>query len=177
MRYKFRYLNGMYKTAAAIACPFQNFCLTIALFLLSYYLLGRLTVLIGIEDYFLNETVWGVIRKIMFIGAFLLAGVYCVLRKGVFLYDDRLVIARYTITTFNWKPRITVSYDEIESVNVNYTDLHYTKYRFSQVVPAGDEAYNVEVTLRNGKKYFFSIQGQEEFCQTLNILIDKSRNK
>lgn len=175
MRYKFRYLNGMFKTGAAIGNPFRNFCLTIALFLIPYYLIGRLTVLIGIEDYFLNGEVWGVIRKIMFICAFLSAGAYCIFRKGVFLYDDRLVIARYTFSTFNLKPRITIYYGEIESVNVNYTDLHFTKYRFSQVVPAGDEAYNVELTLKSGKKYFFSIQDQEEFCQTLNALLENKQ--
>lgn len=28
-----------------------------------------------------------------------------------------------------------------------------------------------ELTLKNGKKYFFSIENQEEFCENLNSLI------
>ena len=112
------------------------------------------------------------IRKIIFICSIIWAAVYCIFRKGVFLYDNHLVIARYTITLTNWKNRITISFDEIESVNVNYTDLHFTRYRFSFIVPCGDEAYNVELTLKNGKKLFFSIQDQEEFCQNLNLLME-----
>lgn len=40
------------------------------------------------------------------------------------------------------------------------------------VVPCGDESYNVELTLKNGKKYFFSIENQEEFCDNLTELIN-----
>ncbi|MCH5320332.1 MAG: hypothetical protein J1E36_01115 [Eubacterium sp.] len=177
MRYKFRYFNSIYKMGAAIIGPLQNFFITIALFLLVYYLLGRLSILIGVDNYFINETVFGIVRRIMFICAFLSVAFYCVLKKGVFLNDDSLVIARYTITPINWKPRITISYDEIEQVNVNYTDLHFTKYRFLLVVLCGDEAYNVELTLKNGKKYFFSIENQEKFCQNLNFLIENTKNR
>lgn len=176
MRYKFRYANGIYKTCAKIIVPLQNFFIAIAFFLLIYYLFGRLTVLLGVEDYLISDTVIEIVQEIILVFSALSAVVYCVFKKGVFLYDDSLVIARYTITPINWKPRITISYDEIERVNVNYTDLRFTKYRFSMVTPCGDYAYNVELTLKNGKKYFFSIQEQEEFCNNLNILIDKAKN-
>ena len=36
----------------------------------------------------------------------------------------------------------------------------------------GDRAYNVELTLKNGKKYYFSIEDQEEFCENLSQLIE-----
>lgn len=176
MRYKFRYFNGIYKTVATFAGPFRNFFILVALSFLSYFLIGKFAALIGIEDYLINDTVWNILRKIILICSALWSIIYCVLKKGVFLYDNHLVIARYTITLTNWKNRISINYDDIESVNVNYTDLHFTKYRFLQIVPGGDESYNIELTLKNGKKYFFSIEDQEEFCQNLNLLIDKSKN-
>ena len=177
MRYKFRYANSFFKVSAAIINPLQNSFIIIALFLFAYHLLARLAVFIGIDNYFINETVIGLFQRIMFICSVLSVVFYYVLKKGVFLYDDSLVIARYTITPLNWKIRITISYDEIEHVNVNYTNLHFSKNRFLLLVPFGDETRNVELTLKNGKKYFFSIEYPEEFCQNLNFLIENAKGK
>jgi len=176
MRYKFRYFDGISKAGAKIACPMQNFLLTFVIIVFVYTLFGKIVTLIGIEDYIINKSLDHSMQRAAFICAFIAALAYFIFRKGVFLYDDRLVIARNTITLTNWKPRITVNYDDIEHVNVNYTDLHFTKYYFSIVTPYGDEAYNVELTLKSGKKYFFSIQDQEEFCEVLNSLIEKYKN-
>lgn len=87
------------------------------------------------------------------------------------MYERYLVIARYTITTRNWNSKITLKYDDIESVNINYNDLRFTKYHGSLLVPFGDNTYNIEITMKNGRKYFFSIENQEEFCDHLNSLI------
>ena len=38
----------------------------------------------------------------------------------------------------------------------------------------GDRAYNVELTLKNGKKYYFSIEDQEEFCENLSQLLENT---
>lgn len=75
----------------------------------------------------------------------------------------------------NWRNRISVSYDDIESVKLNYSDLRFTKYHGSLLVPFGDDTYNVELVLKNGKRYFFSIENQEEFCEMLNSLLEKIR--
>lgn len=177
MRYKFRYFNGIYKTAAKIAIPLQNFFIIVAAFWLFYYLVGRLAILIGIDNYLLRDDILDVFLRIMYTCSILWAAIYCFFKKGVFLYDDHLTIARYTVTLTNWKNRIFISYDEIEKVNVNYTDLHFTRYHFMLVVPGGDESYNIELTLKSGKKYFFSIEDQEEFCENLNLLLESRRQK
>ena len=129
MRYKFRYLNGIYKTLAAIAGPMLNFSITIAVFIVGYYLFAKIIAWFGVDD---------------------------------------------SITNINWNPYIVIKYSDIASVNINYSDLHFTKYRFSFVTLCGDESYNVELTLKNGKKYFFSIYNQEEFCENLNSLMTAS---
>lgn len=173
MRYKFRYLNGTYRITAFIGGVMQNFFAVIAAFMLLYFLVNKVTALIGVEDSSFNTIFNSAVRKIMPCCALAASVVFCVLKKGVFLYNNRLIIARYTFTLTNWNPRITINYNEIEHVNVNYADLHFTKYRFAVVNLSGDESYNVELTLKNGKKYFFSIQNQEEFCSQLDSLLNK----
>lgn len=169
MRYKFRYYNGTFKVLSALFIPLQNLLLPrlFVLFIL------RLLSLAGLGQYFNNDIAINVIQKIILVLSCSWAFIYIICRKGVFLHDDRLTIARYTITLNNWKNRITVKYDDIASVNVNYNSLRFTKYYKSFIVPFGCDDYNVELTLKNGKKYFFSIQDQEEFCDNLNLLLDK----
>lgn len=173
MRYKFRYINGTYKIIAFIGAVMQNFFFVIAAFMLLYYVVNKIITLIGVEDSDFNIVFNSAVRKAMPYCAFTASIVFCILKKGVFLYNDKLVIARYTFTLTNWNPRITISYNEIEHVNVNYSDLHFTRYRFAVVNLSGDESYNIELTLKNGKKLFFSIQDQEEFCSQLELLMNK----
>ena len=151
----------------------QNFSITIGAFLLIYYLISKIIIAIGIDDSFIDNSLF---REMMFTCAFLFATIYYIFKKGIFLYNDKLIIARYTITLTNWNPYITIKYSDIEHVNVNYSNIHFTKYRLSFITLCGDESYNVELTLKNGKKYFFSIQNQEEFCNNLNQLINNYKN-
>lgn len=171
MRYKFRYYNSSFKVLNSIFVPLQNllFPQIVALILL------RVISLIGLGQYLNNDIVISTLQKIILICSVFWLIIYCIFKKGVFLHDQYLIIARYTITLRNWKNRIVLRYDEIESVNVNYTDLRFTKYHGSLLVPFGDNTYNVELTMKNGKKYFFSVENQEEFCDNLNSLIQKSR--
>lgn len=173
MRYKFRYFNGTAKVLNAFFAPLQNLLLPRFCALL----IIRFISLIGLGAYFNNDIAISVIQKAVIICSILWALIYVIFRKGIFLYDDRLTIARYTITLNNWKNRITVKYYDIESVNVNYKNLRFTRNYKSFLVPFGDEDYNVELTLKNGKKYFFSIENQEEFCENLNSLIENVKDK
>lgn len=175
VRYKFRYYNGIYKAIGRIVTPFQNFFLTWVIFFIIFFLIGKLMILFGLENYVINDFAIGIFQKITFICSTIWVVVYFVLKKGVFLYEDRLVIARYTITLTNWKNRIIIDYNDIESVNINFRDLHFTKHRFSLLVLCGDEANNIELTLKSGKKYYFSIENQEEFCDNLNLLLEKRK--
>ncbi len=171
LRYKFRYFNGSFKLLNSILIPLQNllFPPIVALIVL------RVITLVRLGEYFNNDIVINAIQKIVLFCSFSWTIVYCAFKKGVFLNDKCLIIARYTITLRNWKNRIVLRYDEVENVNVNYNDLRFTAYHGSLLVPFGDNTYNVEITMKNGKKYFFSIENQEEFCDNLNFLIQKNR--
>ena len=151
MRYKFRYYNGTFKLLKSIVVPLQNLLLPqiFALVIL------RVLALIGLGQYLNNDTAIGIIQKIILACSILWMVIYCVLKKGVFIYDEHLVIARYTITFRNWKNRIVLRYDEIESVNVNYNDLRFSQYHGSLLVPFGDNAYNVEITMKKRQEIFF----------------------
>ncbi len=50
-----------------------------------------------------------------------------VMPKGCFLYDDQVVLARYTITALNWKNKIAVPYYMIENAYVQYSSIYWTK--------------------------------------------------
>ncbi len=166
----------MFKLAAKIAAPMQKFFMTIAIFFISYNLIGRICILFNVTDLSIKN-IGSVMQKIMFICAFSAAIIYCFLRKGVFINASEIVIAKYTFVPFNFKMRIHISFDEIEKINVNYLDIHFTKYRFSLVTLCGDEAYNVELTLKSGKKYFFSIENQEKFCDNIDMLLSKKQSE
>lgn len=145
-----------------------------------YYILhvviGKILILSGFDDLLNNNALLFDVKRIILICSISSVVVFCIFRKGVFLNQNSLLIARYTITHFNWKWWIKIDYNDIEKVNVNYFDISWYNYNFRMLTLGGDRAYNVEFTLKNGKKYFFSIEDQEEFCDNLNQLIENSKN-
>ena len=100
-----------------------------------------------------------------------------VMPKGCFLYDDQVVLARYTITALNWKNKIAVPYYMIENAYVQYSSIYWTKDVFSELVPYGDFNYNVELQLRDGKKYIFSVQDAEDCCAEIMAKVEQYANK
>lgn len=176
MRYKFRYFGG-YKIASLIAGAIQNFWLPWITFYILYVVIGKVLVFIGFENLLNNDALLFDIKRIVLICSASLAIIYCVFRKGVFLNENNLIVARYTITPFDWRLWIKIDYSDIEKANVNYSDISWSDFNFRMLTLGGDRAYNVELTMKNGKKYFFSIEDQEEFCDNLNQLIENSKNK
>lgn len=165
--YKFRYYNGTFKLLSGIVITLQNLFIPRILLLI----IARLIAIAGFVEYLKNAFAAQAFVNLSLTLGTIWAVIYIFGRKGVFLYNDRLVIARYTITLRNWKNRITIKYSDIERVNVNYNNLFFTRHHGSQLVPLGDDGCNVELTLKNGKKYFFSIYDQELFCEQLESLI------
>lgn len=161
----------MFKTGSMIAGILQNFWMPWLIFYVLYVLVGKFSISIGLDNYLSDDIVLYNLQRIVFIFSISSVIVFCFFRKGVFLNENHLIIARYTITPFNWKWWIKIDYSDIEKVNVNYFDLSFIDYHFRMLTLGGDRAYNVELTLKNGKKYFFSIENQEEFCENLSQLL------
>ena len=165
----------MFKTGSMIAGILQNFWLPWLIFCILYVLVGKVSILIGLDNYLSDDIVLYSLQRIVLIISISSVIVFCFFRKGVFLNENHLIIARYTITPFNWKWWIKIDYSDIEKVNINYFDLSYIDYHFRMLILGGDRAYNVELTLKNGKKYYFSIEDQEEFCENLSQLIGSKK--
>lgn len=165
----------MFKTGSMIAGILQNFWLPWLIFYILYVLVGKVSILIGLDNYLSDDIVLYSLQRIVLIISISSVIVFCFFRKGVFLNENHLIIARYTITPFNWKWWIKIDYSDIEKVNINYFDLSYIDYHFRMLILGGDRAYNVELTLKNGKKYYFSIEDQEEFCENLSQLIGSKK--
>ena len=83
----------------------------------------------------------------------------------------------YTITALNWKNKIAVPYYMIENAYVQYSSIYWTKDVFSELVPYGDFNYNVELQLRDGKKYIFSVQDAEDCCAEIMAKVEQYANK
>ena len=124
-------------------------------------LIIKLFLLFNLDEYINFQSFSTFLQKIMLALMMLWVVIYSLCPKGVFLYKDKLIIKRYNITLRNWKFLIPINYSDIDRVSMNYTDLRKTKYYGCLLVPFGDEAYNVEITLKNGKKY------AESFCNEL----------
>ena len=164
----------MFKTGSMIAGILQNFWLPWLIFYILYVLVGKVSILIGLDNYLSDDIVLYSLQRIVLIISISSVIVFCFFRKGVFLNENHLIIARYTITPFNWKWWIKIDYSDIEKVNINYFDLSYIDYHFRMLILGGDRAYNVELTLKNGKKYYFSIEDKEEFCENLSQLLENT---
>lgn len=175
MRYKFRYF-GYFKQSSMISGIIQNFWLPWMIYYILHVVIVKILILSGFDDLLNNNALLFDVKRIILICSISSVVFFCLFRKGVFLNQNSLLIARYTITQFNWKWWIKIDYNDIEKVNVNYFDISWYNYNFRMLTLGGDRAYNVELTLKNSKKYFFSIEDQEEFCDNLNQLIENSKN-
>lgn len=170
MRYKFRSnLNGI--KILNLFVPLFNY-VTIQFCAM---IVARILAVLGLNKYF-TEPVIDIYYKFFVVCGIVFALVYILGRKGVFIKHDHLTIARYTTTLRNWIPVIKIPYYKIESVQDNFKDLRFTKHHGSLLTPMGDNCYNVQITMKNGKKYFVSLENQEEFCDIVNAKIEQYNN-
>lgn len=163
MRYRFKYYNTTFKVLSYILVPVIN----VIIVSLIVSALTRVLLLFGIDNIVPNNTLESLYQDVIIYVSLAWNLVYIFFPKGVIVKEDSLVIVRYCITLRNLKFRIKVRFEDIESVNVNYNNLNLSKHYGAELVPLGDNNYNVELTLKNGKKLFFSIWGAEALCQEL----------
>lgn len=97
---------------------------------------------------------------------------FWICKKGVFLYDSFMAIERYSTTLASRKMDIQINYHDIKHIYVNYQNLRSTpNYRKLLVMCGARDSY-VELTLRNGKQYFFALENQEEFCNEVRLKLE-----
>ena len=69
--------------------------------------------------------------------------------------------------------KIIIRYDDISSVFQNTYNLRYSRKKARKTFIAGDYQDYVELTLKGGKQFCFSVENQKEFIEELK----KRRNK
>ncbi len=169
MRYRFKYYNTTFKVLSYILIPVIN----VIIVSLIVGALTKILLFFGIDNIIHNHTMDSLYQDVIIYVSLAWNLVYIFFPKGVIVKENSLIIARYCITLRNFKFRIRVRFEDIESVNVNYNNLNLSKYYGAELVPLGDSNYNVELTLKNGKKLFFSIWDAEAFCQKFAEQIHK----
>ena len=159
-KYKFKAPNRTFQLLLPFLCAADNFAIVFLLCRLGLGLLGR----IGLADFLLQDPVLDYITKAVLILSVVYSLLPLVMPKGCFLYDDQVVLARYTITALNWKNKIAVPYYMIENAYVQYSSIYWTKDMFSELVPYGDFNYNGAATARWQEIHFFSPRRRGLLC-------------
>lgn len=168
--YDFRYQTKASKLFGELSSIIANICIP-----LFYSLIATgLTITFKLSEY-LNMWVYVIIFSIAVVVSIVLTIRYFVNYKGVILYDDHLEISRYTRAAGNKrKMNIDISYSDIESVYNSKENL-YSNRRLARnfLVPGGDLSDYIEITLKGGKKFLFSIENQQEFVdEIINKITD-----
>jgi hypothetical protein len=119
-KYKFKAPNRTFQLLLPFLCAADNFAIVFLLCRLGLGILGR----IGLADFLLQDPVLDYITKAVLILSVVYSLLPLVMPKGCFLYDDQVVLARYTITALNWKNKIAVPYYMIENAPVKLPTRH-----------------------------------------------------
>lgn len=168
-KYKFRAANKIFQILQPLICAANNFAIVVILSEICLALLGKL----GLAAFLTQNVVMDYIVKVILIIAAAYAFLHLVMPKGCYLYDDKVVISRYTITVLNWKNRISFPYYMIKNAYVRYDNIFLTKYHLFELVPYCDYQYNVVIELRDGKKYIFSVSDAESCCLDIMNNVEK----
>ena len=172
-KYKFKAPNRTFQFLLPFLCAVDNFGIVILLSRLCLAVLGG----VGLAKILLQDPVLDYITKAVLILSAVYGLLPLVMPKGCFLYDDQVVLARYTITALNWKNKIAVPYYMIENAYVQYGSIYWTRDMLFELVPYGDFNYNVVLQLRDGKKYIFSVQDAEDCCAEIMAKVEQYANK
>lgn len=158
--YDFRYSSAIAKAVEVFLSALSNLLAPIFLCFAAFMIMS----LTGIEKY-LDFEVYATLFCLSLILGIILVIRYCFIYKGVTLYNNSLEITSHSLG--NLKPKVVVNYSDISSVYNNRTDIRYNRRKARKTFIAGDYKNYVELTLKNGKQFCFSVENQEEFIDDL----------
>lgn len=169
--YYFRYKNFIDKFLMGLMTFLSNLGIPVILFYAFAAFLGAL----GILRHFTYELVLELLGLSIVIGV-ICAIRYCVCFKGVTLYDSYMEITTQNLGFGKERPKIKIMYSDIASVFNNTYNLRYNRKKARKTFIAGDLSDYVELTLKGGKQFCFSVYDQTEFLDELlkrREMIDK----
>lgn len=160
--YYFRYANSFEK----FMMRFLSFVANFALPIVAFYAIAIVTGIFGINKY-LGADVLTILLIVSIALGLICAIKFCVCFKGITLYDSYMEISTQTIGFGKNKPKIIIGYDDISSVFQNTYNLRYSRKKARKTFIAGDYQDYVELTLKGGKQFCFSVENQKEFIEEL----------
>ena len=160
--YYFRYKNFSEKLASGFISFLSNLAIPIVSFYAIIFLLG----LFGLLKHTPLEFSFVLFSLSIVIGV-ICAIRYCVCFKGVTLYDSYMEITTQNLGFGKESPKIKIKYSDIASVFNSTYNLRYDRRKARKTFIAGDLSDYVELTLKGGKQFCFSVYDQTEFLDEL----------
>lgn len=161
--YKFRYNSKGKKFAKWLAEACKIFFAPIILCCLAFFCMG----LTGTAKYISTET-GGLIFDISVIIGIIMVLIYSLLPKRVTLFSNHFEIATGGILLKSKGPKVKIKYNEITNVYESTYNLKNDKMKMKNSFLAGDYSNYVEIILKGGKQFCFSVENQSEFVDELN---------
>lgn len=168
--YYFRYANFSEKFANGFILFMSNLGIPIV----SVYIIAFFLGLCGIGKY-VNMDIMMVIVFISILLGIFFAIKFCVGFKGVTLYDSYMQITTQTLGFGKSKPKIKINYSDISSIFISAYNLRYDRRMARKNFIAGDLKNYVELTLKNGRQYCFTVDRQDDFVNEVNVRMEANK--
>lgn len=174
--YRFKYSNIGEKLASGFFSFMGNFAYPIVTF---YVILIAIS-LSGIAKHFNIEILTVIMMALL--GVAILLGIifalkFCFCFKGVVLFDTYLEITTQTLGFGKSRPKIEINYSDIASVFNSTFNLRYDIRKAKRTFIAGNLSNYIELTLKNGKQFCFSVDNQKDFLDELLMRIDDNKEQ
>lgn len=170
--YSFRYSNKADRLIGGLFSFFTN----IGVPIVAFFVIAIAMSLCGIIKYLTVELVMALLIFSIILGI-VFALRFCFCFKGVILYDTYLEIITHSFGAAKSKPKFEIEYSEIASVFNSTFNLRYDRKKARKTFLAGDFSYYVELTLRGGRQFCFSVENQENFVEELILRVNNYREK
>ena len=108
------------------------------------------------------------------VAGIVMAIIYTSNMKGILVGDDCIEIQRYYVTNFHFIPNIKIRYEDIVSIYNSNQRIPRGSWKAKKfLIVGGDLSNYVEIVLKGGKEFNFSVEKQEEF---VNDVINRMQN-
>ena len=161
--YKFRYNSKSQKLAKWLAEVCKNFFAPIIICLITFFCMGATN-----TAKYIPSELGGLMFDISVIIGIVMVLIYSVLPKKVSLFSEHFEIVTGGILSKRKRPKIKINYSDIAGVCESTYNLKNDKVKMKNSFLAGDYTNYVELTLKGGKQFCFSVENQSECVYELN---------
>ena len=171
--YEFRY-NSSAERKIAIVLNFAN-CLIYPIIVTFVFL--TILLFLGLRKSWpdwISLAMYGIAA----VAGIVMAIIYTSNMKGVLVGDDCIEIQRYYVSNFHFIPNIKIRYEDIVSIYNSNQRIPRGSWKAKKfLIVGGDLSNYVEIALKGGKKFNFSVEDQEEFVNDVINRIQKFQNE